>query len=91
MIQVAIRKLVAYGMGTGLVLPEDKIYTTNRLLELFGLEELEDLDEKTLAEIENTQPEELEEILSKMLDYAYEAGLMEDNGVVYRDLFDMQP
>ncbi|MBQ9926805.1 MAG: UDP-glucose--hexose-1-phosphate uridylyltransferase [Lachnospiraceae bacterium] len=88
MIQVAIRKLVAYGMGTGLVLPEDKIYTTNRLLELFGLEELEDLDEKTLAEIENTQPEELEEILSKMLDYAYEAGLMEDNGVVYRDLFD---
>ena len=88
MIQVAIRKLVAYGMGTGLVLPEDKIYTTNRLLELFGLEELEDLNEKTLAEIENTQPEELEEILSKMLDYAYEAGLMEDNGVVYRDLFD---
>ena len=88
MIQVAIRKLVAYGIKTGLVLPEDKIYITNRLLEMFALEELEDLDEETLAKVENTQPEELEEILSEMLDYAYETELIEDNGVVYRDLFD---
>ena len=88
MIQVAIRKLIAYGIKTGLVPAEDKIYTTNRLLELFGLEELEEPDEKALAEVENTKPEELESILATMLDYAYEAGLMEDNGVVYRDLFD---
>jgi len=88
MIQVAIRKLIAYGIKTGLVPEEDKIYTTNRLLELFGLEELEEPDEKALAEVENTQPDDLEVILSEMLDYAYEAGLMEDNGVVYRDLFD---
>ena len=32
--------------------------------------------------------EDLEAILSAMLDYAYEAGLMEENSVVYRDLFD---
>ena len=88
MIQVAIIKLIAYGIKTGLVPAEDKIYTTNRLLELFGLEELEDLDEKALAEVENTQTDDLEAILSKMLDYAYEADLIEDNGVVYRDLFD---
>ena len=37
MIQIAIRKLIAYGIETGLVPAEDKIYTTNRLLELFGL------------------------------------------------------
>ncbi|MGN1179604.1 MAG: UDP-glucose--hexose-1-phosphate uridylyltransferase [Suilimivivens sp.] len=88
MIQTDIRKLVQYGLKTGLVPEEDKIYTTNRLLELFSLEELEDLDEAELAEIENTGVEDLETILSDMLDYAYEAGLMEENSVVYRDLFD---
>lgn len=88
MIQSDIRKLVAYGIKTGLVSEADKIYTTNRLLELFGLSELEDLDEKALAEAENVQIEELEELLGRMLDYAYEAGLMEENSVVYRDLFD---
>ena len=42
MIQTDIRKLVAYGVQTGLVPEEDVIFTTNRLLELFGLEELEE-------------------------------------------------
>ncbi len=88
MIQSDIRKLVVYGIKTGLVSEADKIYTTNRLLELFGLSELEDLDEKALAEAESVQIEELEGILGRMLDYAYEAGLMEENSVVYRDLFD---
>ncbi|MGN0376862.1 MAG: UDP-glucose--hexose-1-phosphate uridylyltransferase [Suilimivivens sp.] len=88
MIQTDIRKLVQYGLKTGLVPEEDKIYTTNRLLELFSLEELTDLDEEALAEVENTGVEDLEKILSGMLDYAYEAGLMEENSVVYRDLFD---
>ena len=32
--------------------------------------------------------EDLEAILSAMLDYAFEAGLMEENSVAYRDLFD---
>ena len=88
MIQTEIRKLVQYGLLTGLVPEEDKIYTTNRLLEIFALEELQDLDEDALAEVENTGVEDLEAILSAMLDYAYEAGLMEENSVVYRDLFD---
>ena len=39
-IQVLIRKLVSYGVQTGLVPEEDVIYTTNRLLELFELDEL---------------------------------------------------
>ena len=88
MIQTEIRKLVQYGLLTGLVPEEDKIYTINRLLELFGMEELQDLEEDALAEVENTGVEDLEAILSAMLDYAYEAGLMEENSVVYRDLFD---
>lgn len=83
MIQDDIRKLTAYGILTGLVPKEDEIYTVNRLLELFNLQEIE--DEKEPAEVKEG---DLEEILSHMLDYAYEAGLMEENSVVYRDLFD---
>ena len=88
MIQREIRRLVAYGLSTGLVHKEDKIYTTNRLLELFELDELEDITEQEEAEIEKTKVEDLESILSAMLDYAYEKGILKENGVVYRDLFD---
>ena len=78
-----IRKLTAYGILTGLVPEEDKIYTINRLLELFQLQEIDDCEEE-----ENVCVEDLEGILAEMLDDAYEAGLMEENSVVYRDLFD---
>ena len=81
MIQDDIRQLVAYGKRTGLVPGEDEIYTTNRLLELFELDELEE-SSKELTE------DELENILGRMLDYAYEKGILKENGVVYRDLFD---
>ena len=37
MIQEKIRELVNYGLLTGLVEPEDEVYTVNRLLELFDL------------------------------------------------------
>ncbi len=81
MIQDDIRQLVAYGKRTGLVPCEDEIYTTNRLLELFELDELEEPSK------EQTE-DELEDILGRMLDYAYEKGILKENGVVYRDLFD---
>lgn len=81
MIQDDIRQLVAYGKRTGLVPCEDEIYTTNRLLELFELDELEEPSK------EQTE-DELENILGRMLDYAYEKGILKENGVVYRDLFD---
>ena len=41
MIQDSIKKLTAYGLKTGLIEEEDIIYTVNRFLELFQLEELE--------------------------------------------------
>ncbi len=80
MICSLIRKLVAYGVKTGLVEKEDVIFTTNKLLELFGLEELCDCEDPT-------GEEDLEEILKGMLDYAVEAGIIEDS-ITYRDLFD---
>lgn len=83
MIQENIKKLVQYGLNTGLIEPEDKIYTTNRLLELFELDELGENDNDVTMETD-----ELETVLSEMLDYAYEHGIMKENGIVYRDLFD---
>ncbi len=53
-------KLVQYGVQTGLVPEEDVIYTTNRLLELFELDELEERDNVTMRE------DELEEVLKGM-------------------------
>lgn len=86
MIQDSIKKLVAYGLKTELIAEEDIIYTVNRLLELFQLDELE----YDIAVIKNMtcMPEELEGILSDMMDYAYERGIMKENSVGYRDLFD---
>lgn len=80
MIQDSIKKLVEYGLLTGLIEEEDKIYTTNRLLELFGLDELEDGGKDTAVTVDD-----LEAVLKDMLDYACEKGLTEDS-VVYRDL-----
>ena len=82
-IQSDIRKLVSYGVKTGLVPEEDVIFTTNKLLELFCLDELGDSDE-----IISMEESELEQVLSSMCDYAYEKGLMAENSVTYRDLFD---
>ena len=83
MIQTDIRKLVAYGVQTGLVPKEDVIFTTNKLLELFKLDELEESNEEITMQVE-----ELEAVLGRMMDYAYEQGIMTENSIVYRDLFD---
>lgn len=88
MITKNITDLVRYGVSCGLVDEADIIYTTNKLLELFGLEEY---DGAFAAEdFEPVKPEEfpLEELLKEMLDYASANGLMEDDTIVYRDLFD---
>ena len=82
MIQNNIKKLVEYGLITELIGEEDKIYTTNRLLELFQLEELEEGWDVSMT------VEELPTVLGEMMDYAYEQGIMTENSIVYRDLFD---
>lgn len=83
MIQQDIRKLVCYGLKTGLVAKEDERFTLNRLLELFELDELEDMPESITMETQ-----ELQQVLGRMMDYAYEQGIMKENSIVYRDLFD---
>ena len=83
MIQQDIRKLVSYGVMTGLVPQEDIVFTLNKLIELFGLDELEESQD-----IFSMREDELEDVLGRMCDYAFEKGLLEENTVTYRDLFD---
>lgn len=81
MIYNDIADLVTYGIQSGLITETDKNYAVNELLELFHLEEYE-------APAESSRESCLEKTLCNLLDYAYEKGILQENGVVYRDLFD---
>lgn len=80
MINESIRQLVTYALDCGLIEKEDEVYCTNRLLECLGLDEYSDPQPT-----ENKA--ELEEILSSLLDFAAEKGIIK-NDVTSRDLFD---
>ena len=75
-----IKKLVQYGINTGLTPECERIYTTNLLLEMFQENDYEDTD-CNLADIV------LEDVLKELLDEACARGIIEDS-IVYRDLFD---
>ena len=92
MIQDRILELTEYGLVTGIVEKDDKEYTINRLLELFGIDDIEDATFEAYKKREPMTQESaemaLEGILDDMMAYAYEKGIMEENSIVYRDLFD---
>lgn len=80
MLSENIKKLVEYGISTGLVPECEKVYTTNLLLEVFGEDTYEDV------EVDDSSIE-LEAVLKNLLDEAVARGIIEDS-IVYRDLFD---
>lgn len=92
MIKERILELTEYGLVTGLIQEEDKIFTINRLMELFQLEDLEDEVIETYTKrvpmTQESAENALEDILAEMLDYAVEKGLIEEDTITYRDLFD---
>ena len=75
-----IKKLVEYGIQTGLTPECERIYTTNLLLELFHEDAYEEVE---IGE----EPVELEPVLEALLDEAVKRGIIEDS-IGYRDLFD---
>lgn len=81
MIDEYIAKLVQYGLDKKLIEPEDKIYTINQYLEIFKLDDYEE-PKRPAGEID------LEEILTKLTDEAYDRYIIKSNDVVTRDLFD---
>ena len=86
MITENISTLVNYGIAAGLLDEADRIYTINRLLELFGLDDYEEPQNPVV--ITNAADFDLEGLLKQMLDYAAEKGILPDDSIVYRDLFD---
>ncbi len=92
MIQDEILRLTAYGEATGLVAPEDRIYTINRLMELLGVDEMPDANLAAAAEqtpmTQESAEAALEGILEAMMVYAHAQGIMKENSIVYKDLFD---
>ena len=75
-----IKKLVEYGIQTGLTPECERIYTTNLLLELFQEDSYEDV------EIDSSSIE-LEAVLEGLLDEAVKRGIIKDS-IGFRDLFD---
>lgn len=84
MIHTYIKQLVEYGIDNGLLEPCDRIYTTNMLLGILQMDAYEEPGE--VKKIET--PADLEETLEGILAYALERGIVEEDSVVLRDLFD---
>ncbi len=75
-----IQELLDYAEKNDLIEKEDRIYSRNMLLDALKLEAWEDAATDEGAEIED--------ILRDICDYAFENGIIPDNGVTQRDLFD---
>lgn len=80
MLYESIKKLVQYGIDTGLTPESERIYTTNLFLDLFKENDYNDVP----CSLENIV---LEDVLKDLLDEAVKRGLIEDS-VTWRDLFD---
>ena len=81
MIGKRISELVVYGIQNGLVSPADQVYVTNRLLELFEVMEYDEEEETAVRR-------ELPEILDDMIAYALEQGILKEDTITAKDLFD---
>ena len=81
MVCEAIKKLVQYGLDTGLIGERDAVYARNQILEVMGMDEYEEPGELSGGIC-------LEEVLKELLDYAHEIGVLKEDSVVFRDLFD---
>ena len=78
----AIRWLVDYALERGLVAPEEARWAVNALLEALGLDSYAPPEEALPAETT------LAGVLGALTDDAYARGVLQENSVTYRDLFD---
>ena len=79
MINTYIAALAEYGLKTGLITADDRIFAVNSILAALDLDDYE--------EPENIPHMELEEILKGLLDFACSKNIIPDS-IAYRDLFD---
>ena len=83
MIDTAISKLVSYAQQTGLIQPCEKDWAVNTILNVLKL------DSYTIAN-QDWGTVELAPVLEELLDDAHARGVLAENSVVYRDLFDTE-
>ncbi|HIY20446.1 MAG TPA: UDP-glucose--hexose-1-phosphate uridylyltransferase [Candidatus Flavonifractor merdigallinarum] len=77
-----IQALVTYALDTGLIEPCERMWAVNTLLEALGL------DSYTEPETPAERPVELTAVLTALMDDAHARGVLKEDSVVYRDLFD---
>jgi len=77
-----ITRLINFGVEKGLVDSYDRVYATNKLLEVL------ELDSYEFIQLENEFLDEPVEILNQILDWAYENNRLKENSTTYRDLLD---
>lgn len=82
MIYEQIDRLLSYAILTSLIEESDEIYVRNRILAMLKLDSYEKTGKKC------NSINELGEILDSITDYAVENGLIENDSIVYRDMFD---
>lgn len=81
-----IYKLVEYGIRTKLIEKTDRVYAINRLLEIYEEDsfELDPLTRKLVQDCELNLPD----ILEQLTQIALEHGLLPNDGITQKDLFD---
>ena len=81
MVNEAISRLVAYALRTGLIEECETVWAVNAVLEVLKLDSYTDPG-KDWGEID------LSAVLDELTDDAYARGVLAENSIVYRDLFD---
>ncbi|WP_207303620.1 UDP-glucose--hexose-1-phosphate uridylyltransferase [Intestinimonas timonensis] len=82
MVDREIQALVAYALDTGLIEPCEQVWAVNALLEALGL------DSYTEPETPAERSVDLPAVLTALMDDAHARGVLKEDSVVYRDLFD---
>ena len=87
-IYASVKKLIDYAEKYGLTEPSDRARAKNSALEVLKIDDYTEPSAEEPSKEKLLPEDELDSILSDMCDYAYENGLIDGNGVDYRDLFD---
>ena len=78
----AVKALIEYAASRNLIEDSERIWAMNTVLDV--------LKEDSLPDIEVPGDAELSMILDALTDHAYKKGVLTENSVVYRDLFDTE-
>ncbi len=83
MMDHAVSKLVDYALQTGLIEENERVWAVNTILDVLKLDSITESSE-------NEGEIELAPVLEALLDDAHARGVLAENSVVYRDLFDTE-